>query len=185
MSSEGDRDPLLPLLQGTAKGDHSQFRRLYDVTHRRLTVYLWRLLPDQAETEDILAETYTQVWKSATSFKKQSRVLTWMIGICRNLALKELGKRRYNDDIQDHPEIEAPPDDHEAADRRRILNDVLARLPVRQREILDLVFYQELPYREIAKLLSIPENTVKSRVFYAKAALKNELGKMGISAEEI
>jgi RNA polymerase sigma-70 factor (ECF subfamily) len=186
MSTEGGHDPLLPLLQGIAKGDHNLFRQLYDVTNQRLTVYLRRMLTNQEGIEDILAETYTQIWKNAAGFKKQSRGLTWMIGISRNLALKEIGKRRYHDDIQDHPEIKAPPDNHdEATDRRKIMTSVLARLSVRQREILDLAFYQELSYKEISQLLSIPENTVKSRVFYAKAALKTELNKMGISANDL
>ncbi|NPA25368.1 MAG: sigma-70 family RNA polymerase sigma factor [Deltaproteobacteria bacterium] len=185
MNNEGGRDPLLPLLQGVVKGDHNSFRQLYDVTNRRLSVYLWRMLPDREAVEDILAETYTQIWKNAARFEKRSRVLTWMIGISRNLALKELGKRRYHDDIQDHPEIEAPTESYEATNRREILSAILARLPVRQREILDLAFYQGLSYREISQLLSIPENTVKSRVFYAKAALKNELERVGISEKEL
>ncbi len=185
MSIEGNRDPLLPLLQGAVRGDHNLFRQLYDVTNHRLTVYLRRMLPNQDGIEDILAETYTQIWKNAASFKKQSQVLTWMIGISRNLALKEISKRRYHDDINDHPEIKAPSANPEATNRREILSSILTRLPVRQREILDLAFYQELSYKEISQLLSIPENTVKSRVFYAKAALKIELDKMGISANDI
>ncbi len=185
MSTEGGSDPLLPLLQGTVKGDHNIFRQLYDVTNRRLNVYLRRMLPSQDGIEDILAETYTQIWKNAASFKNQSQVLTWMIGISRNLALKEISKRRYHDDIQDHPEIKAPSDNHEAANRREIISRALARLSVRQREVLDLAFYQELSYQDISLLLSIPKNTVKSRVFYAKAALKTELDKMGISENDI
>jgi RNA polymerase sigma-70 factor, ECF subfamily len=46
-------------------------------------------------------------------------------------------------------------------------------------EILRLVFYEELPYEEIARLLSIPTNTVKTRVYYAKHHLKQQLERLG------
>jgi len=53
MSTEGGHDPLLPLLQGIAKGNHNLFRQLYDATNQRLTVYLRRMLTNQEGIEDI------------------------------------------------------------------------------------------------------------------------------------
>jgi RNA polymerase sigma-70 factor (ECF subfamily) len=55
----------------------------------------------------------------------------------------------------------------------------LTNLSPEHQEVLRLVFYEELPYEEIAALLSIPTNTVKTRVYYAKRHLKQQLEKLG------
>jgi RNA polymerase sigma-70 factor (ECF subfamily) len=51
--------------------------------------------------EDILVETYTEVWRCAKKFKGHSRVTTWMMGIARNLAMNHLGKLRKHEDLDD------------------------------------------------------------------------------------
>ncbi|MCK5096522.1 MAG: hypothetical protein KAR45_00370, partial [Desulfobacteraceae bacterium] len=56
----------------------------------------------------------------------------------------------------------------------------LMKISEKHREILDLVFFHEASYSEVSQLLEIPENTVKTRVYYAKAALKEKLVKMAI-----
>ncbi len=178
-------DPFLPLLEQTAGGDRDAFAILYEKTSHRIKVYLHRLVQDQNCVDDILVETYTQVWKNSAAFRGKSRALTWMIGIARNLALKEIGKKRYHEDIADHPELEANAIDLDAGDRKEVFSRALNLLSPKHREILDLAFYQDLAYREIAQILEIPESTVKTRVFYAKAALKTALERMGINSDDL
>jgi len=185
MTRQVPQDPFLSLLQQAAKGNRDAFRALYEATNHRITVYLHRLVQDQNSIEDILVETYTVVWKNCAGFRQQSKVLTWMIGIARNLALKEMGRRKYHEDISEHPELTDNGVDFDGGNRKEVLAKALNGLSPKHREILDLAFYQELPYQEIAKLLSIPESTVKSRVFYAKANLKGKLEKMGIRKDDI
>ena len=185
MNRPATLDPFLSLLEQTAEGDRDAFAILYQETSQRIKVYLHRLVRDQNCIDDILVETYTQVWKNSAAFKGNSKVLTWMIGIARNLALKEIGKKRYHEDIADHPEIEAAGIDLEAGDRKEVFSRALNLLSPKHREILDLAFYQDLAYREIAHLLNIPESTVKTRVFYAKAALKTALERIGISSDDL
>jgi RNA polymerase sigma-70 factor (ECF subfamily) len=55
----------------------------------------------------------------------------------------------------------------------------------KHRDVLDYVFYQQMTYQEIADILDISENTVKTRVFYAKAALRKAIGKLGVKRDEI
>jgi RNA polymerase sigma-70 factor (ECF subfamily) len=185
MNRQALQDPLLPLLRQTAKGDRESFQVLYEQTKHRLTVYLHRMVRDTSCIEDILVETYLQVWKSSNTFKGRSLVLTWMIGIARNLALQEMGRKKYHEDIGDHPELEADGLDTEAGNRKEVLARALGKLSPKHREILDLAFYQDLPYREISHLVQIPESTVKSRIFYAKAALKAALEKMRINSTDL
>ncbi len=185
MNEQNENDPLFALLQQTSRGDRRAFSSLYKATHQQIYVYLHRIAHGSNCIEDILAETYIQVWKSSNKFLGKSKVLTWMIGISRNLALKEIGRTKYHDDIQNHPEISAGSIDFDEGSSKEILSMALGSISIRHREILDLAFYQDLPYKEIAHILGIPENTVKSRVFYAKVALKSVLEKMGINRSDI
>jgi len=183
--SEENIDPFLVLLEQTAQGDRAAFARLYKETNHRVKVYLYRLVQDRNCIDDILVETYIQIWKNSQGFQGRSKALSWMIGIARNLALKEIGKKKYHEDIADHPEIEAAGINLEAGDRKKVFSRALARLSPKHREILDLAFYQDLAYREIAQILNISESTVKTRVFYAKASLKKALARMGIDSDDL
>ncbi len=185
MNRKKVQDPFLILLKKTAKKDRDAFQALYEGTNRQILVYLYRFVQDQNSVEDILVEVYTEVWKNSARFRQQSKVLTWMIGIARNLALKESRKRKYHDDIDTHLEIAGKEVDFDNTNRKEILTRALNCLSPKHREVLDLAFYQELPYLEIAQLLSIPESTVKSRIFYAKADLKKILEKMGVTRDVI
>jgi RNA polymerase sigma-70 factor (ECF subfamily) len=180
MSRRDDNDPFLSLFKLTMAEDSSAFEALYTQTSHQLKVYLYRLVNDRSIIEDVLVETYTQVWKSSSNFSGKSKVITWIIGIARNVAFREMGKRRFHDDISDHPELESSHPDLDVGNRKEVLHRALENLSAKHREILDLAFYHELPYLDIAQLLSIPESTVKSRVFYAKAALKIMLEEMGV-----
>ena len=185
MTRKAGPDPHAPLLRQVAGGDREAFRVLYDQTCERLTGYLHRLLRQDELVEDILVETYTAVWRCADRFRGQSRVITWMIGIARNLAFRALKQHRNHDCLDDHPELAAEGDRIAENDRRRLLMHVVQSLTAEQREILELAFYQDLPYREIGVLLGIPVNTVKTRVFHAKADQKKKFEIMGISHDDI
>jgi len=182
---QATHDPFLSLLQNTAKGDRKAFAELYEATNHRISVYLYRLVRDQDLVEDILVETYTEVWKNSAEFKGRSQVVTWIIGIARNIAFKEIRKRNWHEDIDLHGEIEAKGIDIDSMERRELMQQAMNALSIKHREILDLVFFQDLSYREVGALLLIPENTVKSRVYYAKAALKKALAAMGINEGDV
>ena len=113
------------------------------------------------------------VWNGAEKFKGRSKVTTWLLGIAKNQAYnllrrEERGKRlpESRDRIPD-PSGEAEMSVH--------VERALATLPEAQREVLHLVFYENLSVRETAELLGLPEGTVKSRMYYARKNLAREL----------
>jgi RNA polymerase sigma-70 factor (ECF subfamily) len=125
------------------------------------------------------------VWQEAGRFSHTSRISTWIFGIARHKALDAMRRnvRRQQDVELDteadlaHPGIN--PIDQIQRDQVAVLTkQALARLSHDHREILYLVFYEELPYNDIALLLDIPINTVKTRVFYAKQQLKQHLSNL-------
>ncbi len=178
-----NEDVITGLLNQVVMKDEHAFNQLYELTHKRVFHYIHRLTYDQGRSEDLLIETYTEVWKSAERFKCNSKVLTWIIGIARNLAMNEFRKNKIEGCEVDE-EISYDPDQHshyEWSETSRIVKRALDRLPVKHREILDLVFLQDMNYKEISEVMNIPVNTVKTRVFYAKDNLRKILTSMGMT----
>ena len=181
-SWEGDRR----LLEKVAEGEAKAFETLYRETARKTLFYLSRMLGGKNEAEDVMAETYTQVWKSAKSFRGESSAGTWIIGIARNLAKKTMMKAGKIRSMEEIPEpVSENPKTVERLSRGRALAQGIGRLSDDHREVLDLVFFCQMTYPEVAKTVGVPINTVKTRVFYAKARLKAILDAMGITKDDI
>lgn len=174
------------LLRKVSKGDEEAFKQLYDLTHKKVYFYLYRLLKGKESTEDILVETYTEVWRCAKNFRGESMVTTWIISIARNLAINELRKVKSHNNVDQFPNLlDGTVQDTEHFDKKRIFKKAMLALSIKHREILDLVFFHEMTYQEVSAMLGIPINTVKTRVFYAKEALREILNQMGIKRDEL
>ncbi|MBE0584582.1 MAG: sigma-70 family RNA polymerase sigma factor [Desulfofustis sp.] len=182
---EADREQRL--IAAVARGDRNAFRQLYDETYGKVARYIRSLVGDEHLTDDILVQTYAIVWQTASRFKGASRLTTWIIGIARNIAFKEFRSRRTEEPFD---ESYKGADDTsqlqpEYRDRNKLMKLALATISAHHREILELVFYQDLSYPEISQLIDIPVNTVKTRVFHAKKAFKNALAARGITANDL
>ncbi|MEJ2153834.1 MAG: sigma-70 family RNA polymerase sigma factor [Desulfobacteraceae bacterium] len=185
MNKKSD-DVLLPLLTACAAKDEEAFRRLYDETHKRIFFFAHRIVGDRDMAEDVVAETYMAVWKSAGAFKGRSKVLTWIFGIARNLSMNALKKIRFDVSIDDCHQLSTDGGlNSKNHDRKEVISKGLLKVSAKHREVLDLVFYQGFNYNEIAAILNVPENTVKTRVFYAKKALHETLCKMGVEQNDL
>ncbi len=187
MTKGSSIEPDSKLLKLVSKGDEKAFRQLYDNTYGKVSLYLHRLISDDSLVEDVLIETYAAVWKGAKNFKGKSKVSTWIIGIARNIAMNELRKlKKPHEDIDAHYDIaDNSLPDTESFDRPALIKKALSKLSVKHREVLDLVFFNEMKYPEVSELLDVPLSTVKTRVFYAKDALKDVLEHMGVNKNEL
>ena len=119
------------------------------------------------------------------AIRARSEVSTWILAIARFKALSSL--RRCDADQLDEvtaAAIEDPADDPETTiekrDRSNILRKCLSRLSPDHREIVDLVYYQEMAIHEVAEIVGIPENTVKTRMFHARKRMSELLQQAGI-----
>ncbi len=177
MSKDKTEKKHLKLLKKTSKGDTKAFEELYEMTSRSIYFYLYRLLQNEESAEDVRIDVYTQVWKNAGRFQGRSKVTTWIFGIARNLAFNELRKKKNTamGELTDTIEDENSLSGYATFENSQLVQKALLELPVKQRDVMDLVFFHELNYKEVAEILSIPENTVKTRVHHAKNALKHIL----------
>jgi RNA polymerase sigma-70 factor (ECF subfamily) len=123
---------------------------------------------------------FLEVWRNATSFERRSSVSTWLLAIARYKALSAL-RRRGDEALGDQALIEIPDgaDDPEIAlqkkDDAERMREALAALPSNHRQVIDLVYYHGKTIKEVGELLSIPAATVKTRMFYARRRLAQEL----------
>jgi RNA polymerase sigma-70 factor, ECF subfamily len=174
------------LLDAVAKGDQVAFERIYALYEKRLYQYIMTLVNDSATAEDIFGETMMAVWRGAGTFIRNSRVSTWIFGIARHKALDALRKttrQQCEVNLDGAMEIPSQEDTPLEGIHRKQVKEVtqraVAALSREHQEVLRLAFYEDMPYEEIAKLLTIPANTVKTRVFYAKQQLKVQFERLG------
>ena len=115
------------------------------------------------------------VWKGAESFKGRSKVMTWILGITRNQAHNIL---RMESKGQRLPATDSTAETHDPTQSLHVdlcVQDALETLSPMHREVMHLVFYENLTVRETAVLLGIPAGTVKSRMHHARQTLAKEL----------
>ena len=164
------------LIARIARGDRLAMQVLFARHQVQVYRFVLRLLRDEMAAEDVVGEVFLDVWRQASRFEGRSMVSTWLIAIARFKALSLLRKRRDSELDEELAEsIEEPSDDPELAtakqDKGEKLRGCLAALSPEHREIIDLVYYHEKSVEETARIVGIPENTVKTRMFYARKKL--------------
>lgn len=173
------------LLEAVAAGDAEAFERLYRLYERRVFQYILGFVRDPATAEEVAADTLLAVWHTAGRFEKSSRLSTWILGIARHKAIDAVRRRMREaptevlEEAGDLPS--AAPGPMEAAQDRtveQLTQRVFQHLSAEHREVLYLAFYEDVPYEEIAVLLEVPRNTVKTRVYYAKQKLREHLERL-------
>ncbi len=173
------------LLKRIAQGDRLAMQVLFGRHQVRVFRFLLRFVKDEARAEDLISEVFLDIWRQANRFEGRSSVSTWMLSIARFKALSLVRKRQeaaldedYAESIEDDsdtPEVELQKKDKGAA-----LRDCLQKLSLDHREIIDLVYYHEKSVEEVAEILKIPANTVKTRMFYARQKLTEIFRRAGI-----
>ena len=174
------------LLKAIAAGDAKALERLFAHAQTRVFRFLVRIVRNQAIAEELLNEVFLSVWQNAHRYEGRSEPMTWMLSIAHNKAVSALRKKTevlgVDDEVaknlaagEDTPEVAAQKHDKSAKIRACMME-----LSADHRTILDLVYYQEQSVTEVAEILSIPESTVKTRMFYARKKLSELLLNCGI-----
>jgi RNA polymerase sigma-70 factor (ECF subfamily) len=174
------------LIAAIAYGDRLAMQLLYARHNVRVYRFALSIIRNDASAEDVVSETFIDVWQQADRFEGRSKVSTWLMSIARHKALSALRSRQH-DAIEDHAETladvaDTPETSMQKTDRTELLRDCLAKLTPAHREIINLVYYQEKKIEEVAEILAIPLNTVKTRMHYARKRLSELLGAAGFAA---
>jgi RNA polymerase sigma-70 factor, ECF subfamily len=187
-TTSGD-DPDAVLLRRMADGDESALSALYDRWVDRVHSVAFWILKDADEAEDVVEETFWQVWRNAANYDtSRSASATWLMLITRSRALDRLRAQRRRADwtaasvtlggmaqASDETQADSTPSD-EAGEHAALLSDAIGTLPPEQQEALKLAYFSGLSHSEIAARMAQPLGTVKTRIRLAMNKLRQHFG---------
>jgi RNA polymerase sigma-70 factor, ECF subfamily len=184
MSEELDDAELKVLLARVAQRDEAAFRRVYEAFARRVYAFVMHRMGDPAVAEEVVGDTLHEVWKRPDAYRGEARFSTWLLGIARHKIVDRLRSRGpEHEDIDEHLDLQDPdaPDGLAQLAQGQLRAGVAAcldKLRDPHRECLYLVFYEDRSVAEVGALQAVPEGTVKTRLFHARAKIKQCLQRL-------
>lgn len=182
-----DRD----LMRRVADGDDGAFTSVYQRHAPLLFSVIFHILHDRKEAEDILQETFVQIWKKAANYSaERGSIATWSVMIARHKAIDKLRSRcRYSlatraaaiENLFDSGKYADAETDRQTLDRdeRDRVRNAIKEIGDLQREAILLAFFSGLTHVQIAQRLHAPLGTVKARIRRGLFALRQALGPIG------
>ena len=160
--------------------------QLHDEHAAALWGYCLRLTGhDRARAEDVVQETLLRAWRSLPTLERsEGSVRAWLFRVARNIVIDEWRAKRTRSELSvaDVPEVPADADRTDQLLQSWVVADALTRLSPEHRAVLLECYYRGRSVAEAARILGIPEGTVKSRTHYALRALRLALEEMGVVA---
>jgi len=183
MAESGKNGEIERLVAAVAGGDRVAFEALYTALEGPLYRFILLKLNDPHRSADIVQDVFLEIWRNAGTFRGQSNARTWIFAIAwRKVmdAFRQSSKVTYQETLPE--QIDEATDTEraiEAAEDARAVRACLRGLSAEHRIAVELTFFEEMSYSDIAETLGIPAGTVKSRVFHAKQLLLRCLSAKG------
>jgi RNA polymerase sigma-70 factor (ECF subfamily) len=173
------------LLAGVAADDGRSLRALFRRYYPRLIAFAERRLGDSTAAEEAVGDVFVEVWRNAAGFRGESQLSTWVYGIAHYKCLaaqraRRRGKRAsvvaVGDEVLARVADDTSPEEHlEAREDLRRVREAVDALPAGHKEVVELAFFEGMPYGEVAVRLGITEDTVKTRIARARTRLRQRL----------
>ena len=172
-------------------GDGGSFALLLEKYRASVIHFLYRMVQDQAVSEELAQEVFLRVYRSRETYEPTAKFTTWLFRIATHLALNWLrdekharAQERLDQQVEDAPVREVA--DRSLSVEQRLLHTArldevrraVAALPDKQRGAVLMHKYEEMEYSQIAKVLSCSESAVKSLLFRAYETLRLRLAHM-------
>jgi RNA polymerase sigma-70 factor (ECF subfamily) len=172
------------LIGRAAADDKAAFRELYNRHRADVARLVYRMLGGRGDLEDVIQEVFVQVHRSLKDFRGQSKFSTWLHRVTVNVVLMHRRAARSRPVFADEPLGEAlapgdevrPDEDAERRERVRAFGRLLDRLADKKRIVFVLHELEGITPSEIAKIVSAPVLTVRTRLFYARREIEAMLG---------
>ena len=166
---------LAKFLDRIAAGDRTAFASLYEALEAPVYRFIASKMNDPHEAADIQHDVFMEIWRSAGRFEGRSTVKTWVFGIAYRKTMDHFRKHKRIDLTDEVDErIDESPDAAAclaASEEASHLKFCLGTLKPQMRSAVELAFFEDLTYHEIAEITGVPEGTVKTRVHHAKKLL--------------
>jgi RNA polymerase sigma-70 factor (ECF subfamily) len=169
-------DPEQAWVARARRGDAEAFRLLVERHRHQAYAVARRIVRSEPDAEEVAQDAFVRAWRALPEFRGEARFGTWLHAIVVRRALDRaelLGRRRGRElQVEALPESPDSAPDHEAALRARRLDGLMGSLSDIQRAAVTLYYYEDRSVEHVATALGLPENTVKTHLSRARAALR-------------
>ncbi|MEX2244025.1 MAG: sigma-70 family RNA polymerase sigma factor [Fimbriimonadaceae bacterium] len=168
-------------MQSAQAGDTVAMELVADRYRSQVRGHALRMLRDQEDAEDAVQETFVKAFRAIGTFEHGRPLLPWLMRICSNCCVDIIRGRRQGQECLDkheHAIFDVRSDVASGVESRlrvESVREAVSRLPERYRRIIEMRHYGHMDVNEIAKALKVPEGTIKSWLFRARALLRKDL----------
>ncbi|MDF1739844.1 MAG: sigma-70 family RNA polymerase sigma factor [Verrucomicrobiales bacterium] len=175
------------LMLRVKEGDIPAFEKLVEIHQGPVIGTVAKMLGGASDAEDIAQQVFIRVWKSASRYEPTAKFTTWLFTITRNLVFNETRRRQRKPTVSadereedsqwttEDQDTASPDQDALNRELEEAIDRAIAELPEKQRMAIILRRYEEMPYEDISKVLSISIPALKSLLFRARGQLKESL----------
>lgn len=173
-------------IQKALNGDEQAYQAILERYQRGIYNLIFQMVKNREETEDLVQETFIKAFRALDSYNEQYAFTTWLYKIAYNNCIDSIRKRKLKTSPLDKPiqtregEVQqqirddstSPEHHYLYAEKKKILDDCIQKLPEAYREVIMLRHQEDRSYEEIAEMVQVPLGTVKARIFRAREMLK-------------
>ena len=174
-------DAIIALIQDGRAGQ--AFERLMPAYRRRVFGLAYSLLRDRGAAEDVAQEVFVKLWQALPRYDGRAQLSTWIYAITRNAAISAMRKRRRALSLSDpvvFEEVESRGASPAVEPSDGALWRQVETLPDKQRQAVTLYYQEERTVEEVAAMMGLPVNTVKTHLHRARASLAAALRASGM-----
>jgi len=174
------------LVESVAAGNQTALRALYDRTHRIVYTLIMRIIDNRESAAELTADVYHEVWRRAAKHDAAAgSVMGWIMNLARSRAIDRVRfdhrKKRFGPHPDAPTEASGDPcsETLELKQRRQAVREALRVLTPEEREVIEIAFFSEMTYAEVANSLNQPPGTVKTRIRSGLTKLRIALASAG------
>ena len=183
-------DPDVEMIRAVLAGDAEAYRVIVERYERRIYHVVYGMVRSQEDARDLSQDCFVKAFQNLHRFRLESKFYTWLCRIAMNLSIDHLRKMKH----RNHAAFDDERATNEGAQvvrlssrrdnpsenvaRQQVYTQIMTAvdtLPADQKQVLILRELEDMPYKEIADILDIPEGTVMSRLYYARRRLQEVL----------
>ena len=163
----------IAIIQHALNNDESACQKILNLYKGRIFSYVYRIVRNYHDAEDLTSETFIKCFKALASFDQKKSFSTWLFTIAHNLVIDFLRKNKHEYEYLD--ERHSVNDDfvqvYEKKKKFEMIEKALSQLPHLDQEIIILFHKEEYSYEEISEVLNLPVSTIKTRLHRARIKL--------------
>ena len=176
------REDERELIQAIKAGNYRQFERLIVAYQKPLYIFIWRMVQDEDDAKDMCQDTFFKAYKKIKSFKEKSKFSSWLFQIGYRKALDFLAEKKRQraalDKMETKSQMTGNEREFEIKQADSAIGKIIDGLQQNHRTALHLFYKEEMTYNEIASVMKIPINTVKSHIHRGKEIIRDKLSRI-------